>query len=175
MHVGLGSLVYRVEVPNSAIITARDSVQPSSYSLTALGVVNPTKVVHEKLFEDVRTSGYSAKPSRLTSIFAFLDIGTAKRFRESGRMEAGGILTEHRITRLDKIHIGDMDLVNASANITGQWEMFKDKLPFSGLTPEEAQRKMVEAYWQSNRFHPESTMMELLIEGRLEFVRNIGS
>lgn len=168
--------VYRIELPNIPIISLRDSHNPETYSMLASGfMVNNSKKENERLFEGVRTKSYSQKPSRTTSIFAFQDIETAKWFQQSGRMEANGILTEHKVTRLDVLHKGDMDLYNASCNIIGQWEDWKDKNMFQGMTAIEAQRKMVEAYWEGKRYHPEKNTMELLIQGRVEFVQRLNN
>lgn len=84
-------------------------------------------------------------------------------------MEKDGILTKHEIVRLDQLHRADMDLYNAACNIVPQWEAWKDKKVFLGLSCEAAQKKLVEAYWAGKRFHPEKGMWELLIQGRIEF------
>ena len=168
----MGMKVYRVEVPNRPIIKIRDSLRPKEYSIMASGfVANQSKRDHEQLFEQVRIDGFSQKPDRLTSIFAFEDPETARWFQQSGRMESGGVLTEHEVTRLDLLHKGDMDLYNAACSIIGQWDEWKNKAMFQGMEAEEAQKRMVQAYWEGKILHPERHTVELLIQGRVEFVR----
>lgn len=166
--------VYRVEVPNRPIIKVRDSLQPKEYSMMASGfVANQAKRDHEQLFEQVRIEGFSEKPDRLTSIFAFEDLETARWFQQSGRMETGGVLAEHEVTRLDVLHKGDMDLYNAACEIVGQWDIWKDNVMFQGMDAKEAQKCMVQAYWEGKILHPERHTVELLIQGRVEFVKVI--
>jgi len=169
--------VYRVEPSHLKIINKKDSNNPSSCNTLYanlqkpkdLGGVDDKKYDTETLFETVRKELFPNKPSRISCIFAFSDIVTAKRFRDSKRSNPGGVISKYIVERNDSIHIADMDLINAVCCLPSKWKGFKYHDLFKGKNLKEAQRHLIKMYWESKPLSKSGGMTELLIYGCIKF------
>lgn len=180
---------FRVNPPQAPKIEIMDSKHPQLFSLKHRfhGMINlPDEILKdikgartEVLLEKIRRSDYSDKPSRLSSIFIFQTIEEAKKFRLSGWMEDGGLLSAYSIIETYKpAFFASMSVFNAVGNLRTNWEKFKDtQLPFVKTSIEESLSCLCHAYWQGKTSKdlgipapPKNSMNEVLIEGRVELL-----
>jgi len=163
-----------------------DSKDPSKFSLkySFSGLKNFPKEFIEKIpgasyeirLERIREEFYKDKPSRLTSVFAFSDLDSAKKFKKSGWTEKDGLISSYKIIKTySSIFIGDMSLTNVLPNLSREWGEFKNKKAiFIKSSLEDSLDSVCHFYWQEKTsaeiglHSPENNIHEILIDGIIE-------
>ena len=124
----------------------------------------------EAAFEEVRRTVSSSAPSRKTAIFAFLCEQCAMWFRDNSSLaRKDATIVRLSVSPSAEIFVTDLVWRNLAANVL-LGDRWKDpSFPFPSSRPEEALRRVAEAYWRGE--NPDGyglgTRPEALIEGEV--------